>query len=992
MRAKHFSILLGVALLSGLTVSYTLEDNSERSYTPQNYVQEIYSTDGYLQWLHRIKANQETNTISPEDIRKAEAGLQTLAKSGNHESFNWIEKGPNNIGGRSRVVLIDKNNPSIYWAGSIGGGIWKSTTAGQYWEKVEYSVPDGYTPTTVTTITQAANGKIYFGTGEAFMPNFTNNPGNSSFLAHNQGVPLMRGGGIFVQHENTFRRLASTAPANSSDFYGVRRLVAHPTNANNLMAATTTGLWETTDGGETWTKTISETGQSWDVAVSSAGDFIANVGKKTYLRKNGQTEWTVVSGSLENGKIPELDGRYVYDFLDSNPNYVFASIASAAGDLEGVYRSLNGGESWIKVGFGGNAEFNVFGTLKVGVYSHALRAIGTNTILLGGIDIWRGSSTVGQTAMEWNKISYWSAPETSSSYIHANIHWIEPLPNGNGFLAATDGGIFRRDNNGTRPINTYFNITQLYNADINSKGEILAASQSNGILLMRYNLSGSQNQSAQRLFGGDGLNCLFSRLSPNLMIFSSDSARIQKSNDYAENLQYFWDYRINQIEGWDATKLSWKPNAAPRLVPMSTWETDDYSNVRVDTSKVMALRPYDSATWYWIESANISGQKIRFYTGNRKYDIGDTLIFPDPYQATLLIGLANKMWFTRKPFNFLVPMSKNEWWEIAAKGVIGATSPRFIAVKFSDDGDVAYGATEPDAQGWAYIYRVSNLHAAEKASHACVFAKFGTDPTQRRTQIKEIGKIQNRLITSLETDPKNPEVLILTLGQYGNNNYIYVGYNARTTNSESFEDNFIPIQGNLPPMPVYTACVNKNPSISGQLLIGTEYGVFVMDNYLAAKEGKTVTWQEGNSGLGHYPVLNIRQFYVERRQEVTYKNGTYILATHGRGVFIDTAHVWTSIGSNNNNNPIANLTSFELKLYPNPVLNDGTIQLLVTERTNIDIQIFDLSGKMIQQLNTGTIEAGTHNIALPVAQLKSGTYLIQCINGKERKTVKMLKR
>lgn len=52
-----------------------------------------------------------------------------LDEDGTDNDIVWIERGPNNIGGRTRTILVDPNVESgkQVWAGSVGGGLWKTT-------------------------------------------------------------------------------------------------------------------------------------------------------------------------------------------------------------------------------------------------------------------------------------------------------------------------------------------------------------------------------------------------------------------------------------------------------------------------------------------------------------------------------------------------------------------------------------------------------------------------------------------------------------------------------------------------------------------------------------------------------------------------------------------------------------------------------------------------------------------------------------------------
>ncbi|MDY0279254.1 MAG: T9SS type A sorting domain-containing protein [Salinivirgaceae bacterium] len=989
MRTKQLLIFLAATIAGGIILTTSLTTTYERSYVPREAVQELYSSSGYVEWLHNVKANQHTKSIEPEHLQKAEAGLKLMeSKLDFHQDYNWAEKGPNNIGGRTRSILIDKENTNIIWAGAVAGGIWKSETSGQYWMKVDYSVPSGFTPHSVTSITQGADGTIYFGTGEAF----------SNFVGNNQATPMIMGGGIFKQDGETFTRFSATAPQNSSDFYGVRRIAAHPTDNGTILAATLTGIFETTDGGETWVKAINVEGSAWDVAYGSDGTALACVGHKTYRRASGASSFVAVSGLKVDNKVPEMRGRYVIDFLVSNPKYVFVSIADSTGQLEGVYRSSNYGVDWDQVGYGGSTEFKPFGANKQGIYDHALKAITPDHVLLGGIDMYAGIGAPGQSVFEWNKISYWSFPETDPLYIHADIHTFDFYGQGSNITLyiGTDGGIFRRSPTGNRALNTYYNVTQFYRADINSEGHIVGGTQDNGTLLMNYTLPGSQQQNAVKVYGGDGMDCAFSKISPEVFTFESQYGNMQKSNTYGVDYQHFWSSFMMSKQSWSSDNDAWAAGNASWLAPMATWETDDYRYIRHDTSRVVTIRDYDDSTWYRVESANISGQYLNWYSGDTKYEAGDEIAYADPFQATMLFGMSDRIWFTRKVFNFQSPMLRFEWSDIFNKILYeklptSTTATRFVAVEFSSDGDIAYGATEPDHEGKACIYRIANLHACTEPGHLSfqAFDNNVSDTSDRLTQIKTLGKISGRYITDLAVDPHNPEALIVTMGQYGNDDFVYVAANAATTASTDFNVNFVPIQGNLPPMPVYTACVNSNPNNPNQLLVGTDNGVFVTDNYL----GANVVWTEGNQGLGHYPVFDIRQYRRPTRLSGAYTMGDFVIATHGRGVFVDTAHRYTIVGIDNPDYPNGITTSSTLgvKVYPNPAQEVAYVNVVVTERTTVDIRIFDLTGKLVYSTTTGRVEAGSHVVTIPVDEFLIGTYIVHCTDGSKTQSTRLLK-
>lgn len=59
-----------------------------------------------------------------------QTGKQVTAEAA--ARLNWISRGPQNVGGRTRSIIIHPNDPNIIWAGSVSGGVWKTTDGEQH--------------------------------------------------------------------------------------------------------------------------------------------------------------------------------------------------------------------------------------------------------------------------------------------------------------------------------------------------------------------------------------------------------------------------------------------------------------------------------------------------------------------------------------------------------------------------------------------------------------------------------------------------------------------------------------------------------------------------------------------------------------------------------------------------------------------------------------------------------------------------------------------
>lgn len=201
-----------------------------------------HGISGAIEWWMSVRVNDQTGELDLASMHEAYDAVNSMS-SNRSMGIQWEEMGPDNIGGRTRSILFDKNNQGVIFAGAVSGGLWKSTNNGLSWGKVN----DLFESLTISTIAQASNGDIYFGTGEAFYSFGLNNPtGFSAFGFPGRGIFKSTDGG------NTFTQLTATIPATGNstteDWAYVSRLATSPTDANKIYASTNKGLRISSDG------------------------------------------------------------------------------------------------------------------------------------------------------------------------------------------------------------------------------------------------------------------------------------------------------------------------------------------------------------------------------------------------------------------------------------------------------------------------------------------------------------------------------------------------------------------------------------------------------------------------------------------------------------------------------------------------------------------------------------------------------------------------
>ncbi len=480
----------------------------------------------------------------------------------------WQPAGPGNIGGRTRSLVIRPDNPSIMYAGAVGGGVWKTTDSGNTWNPQTDLLPS----IGISALAMDPNNPdtLYAGTGE--------------FYSGDTRGDSIRGAGIYKTTNGgaNWTQLGST---NIQDFYYVNKLVVSPNNSKNVYAATWFGVYASTDGGNTWRLVLDESGQNQpgcqDLVIRSdqTKDYLfASCAFTGYdnpaIYRNtdasGSGKWQAVFTATNMG-------RTSLALAPSNQSIIYA-VASSSEDgnynngLLGVFRSMNNGDSGSWTTQVTNQDPNFLNTIlfsnpsdvtqdicnggqkdfssNQGDYDNtiAVDPVNPNTVWVGGIDLFR-SDDGGQN---WGIAAFWEA--NAPQFAHADNHAIVFAPGYNGtdnqtLFVSNDGGIYYTNNALAPPatgsqeacypyptsiawanLNNGYAVTQFYNGAVYpGAAAYLGGSQDNDTI--RGSDASGVNGWAIAAYTGDGGFVAIDPADPNTFYYTSYNLSIQKTTD-----------------------------------------------------------------------------------------------------------------------------------------------------------------------------------------------------------------------------------------------------------------------------------------------------------------------------------------------------------------------------------------------------------------------------------------------------------------------------
>jgi hypothetical protein len=1004
---KNYKLLWGAsALILAGAVAVPMVMDQTKQYAPRTMnafsEKEEQGILGAQQWLFNMRKNQVTGTIDDNDVlaaRQQALYFDQLAAVSHSTAaapnLIWQEVGPDNVGGRTRAIVIDKNNTNRMYAGGVSGGLWISDDAGSNWHK--YS--DQLQNLAVTSICQAANGDIYFGTGE----------GNGLYYLLGSGSAGILGGGVWKSSDNgqTFTHLASTNPntANSAsaDWAAVSKMAADPIDPNRIYAATDKGLRMTIDGGATWTNPVTVsmsvttpvTSIATDVEVAADGAYVlASIGAKLYKSATGATQtWDNISDGGTNELPASGLGRIEFNISPDDHNYIYASAATSAGALNGIYLSTDGGDSWTIIGHGGSLAFDPFGPNKQGTYNNCIGVIPGNkySVLVGGLELWRwDASATDPFAGQWTRITL-ENPNVPQNpyYVHADKHVITFKPgNGNVFYIGCDGGIFKSIDGGQTYIqsNKSYNVTQFYSVafkpfNMDPYGVVgnivMGGAQDNGTQFIDG--QGNTPQSATQVNGGDGAWAEFSMLNPNAMFATVYYGSLSRSANDGSSMADFYSSRINALNPGN------DPAAASFVTPIALWESR-HDLTSPDSVVYVTTQAYAAGATFTVPS-KIIGHPIT-YTTPVALANSDTIKVQDYYQSKLAVGFNGAIFMTRGALDFsTTPL----WTKIAGPNSkpnaftksTSSTGQNVQCMKWASNGDILYFGTENGK-----VFRLSNLLSVIDSTKNGDIDSLSTQNKDNQINCTQIGSFSGRCITSIAVDPNNANRIVVTLGNYGNTQYVYYCSTATAAPSNtSSSSNFVSVSTTatgLPAMPVYSSTFDKwNPN---RVVLGTEQGIYATDNITAS----TVQWDHTTSST-NFPVVPV--FQVRQAQWPTWESnisGYFYAATHGRGIW-RTNNTAAPVGINDPEpSGSSNTSGISVVVSPNPVSESALVAFTLKQSSDVTLKIYDLRGKLVKTVTRPSEQAGVVQIQISSDGLNAGTYLVSIEAGAQRGTTRFV--
>jgi hypothetical protein len=457
------------------------------------------------------------------DMRK------TLKSPGEDADNPWEERGPNNVGGRTRALLFAPGSTTKVFAGGVSGGLWVNndiTSAATQWQRVS-GVPSNLSITCITV--DPNNSQImYLGTGEVYTWGSVNGNGvYKSTDGGNNWARIFGTPGANVNNNIIYIQdiIAWNNPTTNQTevFFGAdamnysEQVVAGPGWA--WLGLNTIGLYRSTDGTNFARMTgapFVDGGGRFYAPNSFDTDFNGNLfmGTKynyTYGTTGGMLFRTSNGGAWTNVRDFGTGGRVEVACSKTTAGKMYVLLEDqidAAGPVK-IKRSTDGFATVntniaIPTSIGRQPPAANDFTRGQNFYDLMIGVDPTNdaNVYVGGIEIFK--TTNSGTA--WAQLTDWTGVNGALDGVHSDQHCMA-FSSTSRMVFGNDGGVYYSNDSGTTisERNNGYNVVQFYMASINQTGatqKLMGGAQDNGTQFINNAAAGISG--AAEINGGDG--------------------------------------------------------------------------------------------------------------------------------------------------------------------------------------------------------------------------------------------------------------------------------------------------------------------------------------------------------------------------------------------------------------------------------------------------------------------------------------------------------
>ncbi len=876
LRAKHKMALENSPFKE--TKTLPREERKKLGIPPNAYNEEVWE----------LTMDPNLGRPAPERLWEVQMSLKRERDNnrgvGGDNNNPWVDRGPNNVGGRTRGIMFDPNdgtNRKVF-AGGVSGGLWTNndiTSAVSTWNLVA-GVPGNISVNVIISDPNNSN-TFYIGTGESY----------TSGAAAGRGVWKSTDGG--VTWANVWGGWTSTTiNANpASDFvngvFYINDMVARDNGGSTelyiAVAGAFLGSTNNINGGDLQFMGLNEQGvyRSTDglataptkITINEGGTFPVNPNDlELDISNNIWMSSTRSSWGFNGGKIYQSTNGTTWNLINTIPNvnrleiepspnnvntfYALAESSLAFPGPVDIYTTTNAWTSFSQILTEPqdvdlqipNTDF----TRGQAFYDLVIEAYGStnDTIQVGGIDLFLSEDQ----ASTWTQTSKWSNNNNLAglgvSLVHADQHTILQRPGTTKeFVYGTDGGLFYTADitvagSSTTAItsrNNDYNTVQFYSGDISSvingpNDDLIGGTQDNGTQAVYDAIAG-----ANGFFdccGGDG--------------------------GYTE------------------------------IDDLGTYIITAYPN-----NNHFAIVP--PASFYQI-SSGIGGNFINIGALDKNLDVlftnATTGATNQIERITNITTVPAQVQFTNALLTDAPSAMKvSPYTGASSKLFVGTRNGRLLRV---DNADTAPAWT--DITGGSFLGSISDI-------------EFG----------------------------QNESEIFVTMHNYGVTS-IWFTSNGGTS--------WVSKDGDLPDLPV--KCILQNPLIPGELIVGTELGVWATGDYTQGSP----SWVQSYNGMSDVTVLDL---------DLRASDNVILATTHGRGMFT----------SQFTSTPLSvNDTVFdENTIVFYPTVSDGKFTMKNHRALGeVTFGLYDLTGKLVYEDKFDQSGSTTRDFDL---NLNSGLYIVK---------------